>query len=425
MKLKTILIPITCLLLSASSIAQWEATNASNTTNNVISDFCEHNSSLYLTGYEEIKKWDANASQWNDVPYSGFQVYSQEYIRHLVSTGDHLYATKWNPYCAGNLVYKSADDGLTFVLDTVGLPRTPVCDSLPSTILALFSLPNGKIVAEFGANYYTKYPNDAAWVIDNSNERFMAFGATAWYRMSSSALFKSTDDGQTWTTTAATNFPPGLQPSVLEVNSETGRIYMNAKYGFDNVSLYSDDEGTTWDTLHVNDVLGNSVFGIAQIVTAMIAKGDYIVFGAEQNTNGSHPEIYISLDGGQTFASDTVGLPSNAGIEDPTDLHFYNDQLFLVFGSHEIYRKDAVLSTANIAQMSKLTVYPNPTNGFIQLKSEADIKSAVLYDLQGSIVVGAQLDVSGEMDLSNVGSGVYLLKVEIGSHQEIHRIVKH
>lgn len=425
MKSKVLVIKAFCLLLSSSVMAQWEATNHSSSTNNVILDFCEHNANLYTASYEGLKKWDASAEQWDSIPFTGFQIYPQEYIQQLVSAGNFLYATKWNPYCASNLVYKSSDDGLSFVLDTMGLPRAPVCDSLPSAILAMFSLPNGKVVIEFGANFYAKFPNDALWVIDNSHARYMAFGASAWYRMSTSALFKSTDEGQNWTTSAATSFPPGLQPSVLEVNSETGRIYMNAKYGFENISLYSDNEGTTWDTLPVNTILGNSWIGFSQIVQSLYAKGDYISFGAEQNANSTHSDVFVSFDGGQTFSTDTVGLRPNAGIEVPTDLHAYNDEIFLVFNSFEVYRKGAVLGVSELEEKSSVKLYPNPTNNLLYIQSEKEIERLILYDLQGNVVSNAEVNLSKSfIDMHSLESGIYLLKVMTGGHEEIQRIVK-
>lgn len=423
--MKSIFLSLTTLAVSTVSFAQWQATSASSTTNNVIQDFCEHQNSLYFSSYEGIKKWDAGSEQWNTVSFDGFELYSQEFVEHLVSTGDYLYATKWNPFCASNMVYKSSDNGLNFVPDTLGLPQNGACDSVPSAILAFFALPNGNLVAEFGADFYTKSPTDAGWVIDNDMRRYMTFSSTAWYKLTGSALNKSVDEGQTWTSTATTSFPPGMQPSVLEINSTTGRIYYNAKYGFDNVSLYTDDEGTTWDTLHVNDVLGNSWIGTEQIVHSLIAKGDEIVFGAEQNSNGSHPEIYASSDGGVTFSSDTIGLPSNAGIEYAIDFHLFNNELFLVFNSFEIYRKGEGLGISEIEHEVNISLYPNPTKDKIYLNSDKEIEAVSVYNLQGKLINHIAWNSSNSfVDISNVPNGIYFVKIRTKEIEVTRRIFK-
>ena len=420
-----ILCAFTLCLVNTALFSQWQPTNASNATNNSFTGLIEHNGSLYCSSYEGLKKWDTSSEQWNSVNFSGFEIGAQEYIEHLTSTGDYMYVTKWNAFCATNNVYKSSDDGNTFVVDTVGLPRNSVCDTVPASILAFFSLPNGRLVAEFGATFYTKLPTDAEWVVDGTLRRYMAFSPTTWYRLNSSALFKSTDEGQTWTTSAATSFPPGLQPSVLEVNSETGRIYMNAKYGFDNISLYTDNEGTTWDTLHVNDFLGNSYIGIPQIVRGLIAKGDYIVFGADQNANGSHSDVYVSTDGGVTFATDTVGLAPNAGIENVIELRFYNDELFMALNGNEIYRKGGIANISTTENLPVVSLYPNPSNDLVHLKSDREIDFIEIVDLQGNVVMKTVLNSStASLDLSNIVSGVYLVKIQSGNNGIIQRIVK-
>lgn len=424
--MKALLISLTLMTASTVSFGQWQATNASNQSNNVIQDFCEHQNNLYSSSYEGIKKWNVGLEQWDSVPASGIDLSGGGFIEDIVSTGDYLYATKWSPGCASHMVYKSADDGLTFTRDTLGLPKNGACDSVPNTILAFFSLPNGKIVAEFQTNFYTKNPTDAGWVVDNNMARFMAFNSNAWYKISSTKLYKSTDEGLTWTTLQGTGFPPGMQPTVLEINSETGRIYYNAKYGFDNVSLYTDDEGASWDTLHVNNVLGNSWIGISQMVQSLNAKGAEIVFGADQNVNGSHPEIYASYDGGVNFVPDTVGLPSNAGIEYAMDFHYYNDELFLIFNANEIYRKGAGLGISELKQDLIVSLYPNPANDKLYINSDEEIKTVSVYNLQGRLVNHRQWKLSDSfLDMSDIPSGTYLVKIRTNQAEATRRVVKY
>jgi hypothetical protein len=67
-----------------------------------------------------------------------------------------------------------------------------------------------------------------------------------------------------------------------------------------------------------------------------------------------------------------------------------------------------------------LTVFPNPSNGFIQLKLAKPIQedlSYSLYDVQGKQLLQSSMNrnnmAAQEVDLSSYKSGIYLLKVNI------------
>ncbi len=423
--MKKLLVLLNTLLYSTLAFCQWSPTNYSSATNNFITDFCEHNGNLYSSSYEQIKKWDPNAEIWINVSFAGFQVFNLEYIANIVSAGNYLYVTKFDPYCASGMVYKSSDDGLTFVADTMGLQKSAPCDSLPTTILALFSLPNGNMVAETGCCFYTKHPIDAMWVTSNSLVRYMAFSGSNWYKIGFDKLYKSTDQGTTWTTNAVTSFPPGIQPRTLSINEVTQRIYLNFNYGFDNVSLYTDNEGATWDTLAVNDYLGTSVFGTDQTLLSFYAAGNHILFGAEQNVNGSSLEVYESFDGGITFMADTNGLPINSGIEEPRKFHVFNNEIFMVTSGTEIFRKDEVLKIDELKSFAHVILYPNPSTNNVFIKSNFEVTSVEVIDLNGNQLKSIFWDkLEKSIDISTLQNGIYILKVYSDTQYILKRIVK-
>lgn len=61
----------------------------------------------------------------------------------------------------------------------------------------------------------------------------------------------------------------------------------------------------------------------------------------------------------------------------------------------------------------KATAYPNPTDGIINIESTDLIRSIQVYDLSGSLIIDRyNLENNKEMvDISNLQSGVYLLRV--------------
>ena len=66
-------------------------------------------------------------------------------------------------------------------------------------------------------------------------------------------------------------------------------------------------------------------------------------------------------------------------------------------------------------------VYPNPTPGPLTIQSFERIKRAVLYSLQGRPLV--QAENTGEVDLSGLAAGTYLLRVWIGDYPPVRRVV--
>ncbi|MCC5921689.1 MAG: T9SS type A sorting domain-containing protein [Cyclobacteriaceae bacterium] len=83
----------------------------------------------------------------------------------------------------------------------------------------------------------------------------------------------------------------------------------------------------------------------------------------------------------------------------------------------------SVVTSTNEGILSKLTVYPNPTNGMVHLKaSAAEITTLQLYDMSGSAQVTQlkQQAAQASIDISHLPFGVYILKVALGD--EVHQI---
>jgi len=79
--------------------------------------------------------------------------------------------------------------------------------------------------------------------------------------------------------------------------------------------------------------------------------------------------------------------------------------------------RDFLLSVDDYSLENSVSVYPNPTNDFINLKvsTSTNIKSAELFNIIGKQVIKA--GNTNTLDLTNLESGVYLLKVttDLGS----------
>lgn len=79
-----------------------------------------------------------------------------------------------------------------------------------------------------------------------------------------------------------------------------------------------------------------------------------------------------------------------------------------------------------VEDVNKISVYPNPVRDFVTIKSEgADLKSAAIFDMNGRQVMQERMDGSQtELNLSDLNSGTYILRIETRAGIESVRIIK-
>jgi hypothetical protein len=83
----------------------------------------------------------------------------------------------------------------------------------------------------------------------------------------------------------------------------------------------------------------------------------------------------------------------------------------------------AVLSTKAFSK-AELSIYPNPVNnGLVTIKSPlAGVKNIALFDAIGRNVLKTELTAEA-LDVSEIGAGLYLLKVTIGDRSAAHKLI--
>ncbi|MDZ7845531.1 MAG: T9SS type A sorting domain-containing protein [Owenweeksia sp.] len=92
-----------------------------------------------------------------------------------------------------------------------------------------------------------------------------------------------------------------------------------------------------------------------------------------------------------------------------------------------LFVEDCSIGISEVA-ISNLEVYPNPTNGNVQLevKTNGDqLQSLELYSMSGQLVMSRQLTgQKATVDLSSFADGLYNLKVTTNEGSELHRLRK-
>ena len=87
---------------------------------------------------------------------------------------------------------------------------------------------------------------------------------------------------------------------------------------------------------------------------------------------------------------------------------------------------DQLLNTMITNDRSDFAVYPNPTKGIFNIKSDDILIKAVLTDLTGKMVWSKQFQLQNEveMSISNLAQGIYHLKIQTEKGFYTHRILK-
>lgn len=164
--------------------------------------------------------------------------------------------------------------------------------------------------------------------------------------------------------------------------------------------------------LQVPTLSGNSAvhLSIAETYTANTGQASYnwtVVGGTIQSGQGTN-EITVLWDGGVAEGTVTVEVGDGEGCT--------KSQIMAVdIAGLGIYEADGL----------NVSVYPNPSNGQITVEMEnSGVASLSMLDLSGKLVHSEQFSGSNHrMDVSHIGSGLYLLKLETGNGEFLTKFV--
>ncbi|MEM6396210.1 MAG: T9SS type A sorting domain-containing protein [Bacteroidota bacterium] len=126
------------------------------------------------------------------------------------------------------------------------------------------------------------------------------------------------------------------------------------------------------------------------------------------------------------FGIELVGDPDEAPRSTAVDIDDDGDlDLFTFFGSQLLYQENvAPSSTSEQADQLELSLFPNPTDGLIELNTTERIARVEVSDLVGRQI----LSLSGplnELDLSSYPSGIYLMKIVTEDNRfQVYRLRK-
>lgn len=147
-------------------------------------------------------------------------------------------------------------------------------------------------------------------------------------------------------------------------------------------------------------------------------------------------KILKSIDGGTNWVE--IDLPFNAGVgtlgvgrnyKIGVDL---NSTLFLEYNDNTnpanngFYYWTDTLALNNLDNNPKITVYPNPTKGVLNISGETPIKTISIYNIVGQQLLFNKVDAATtcQINMSSLPKGVYLVQIEGENAMQTTKIVK-
>lgn len=227
-------------------------------------------------------------------------------------------------------------------------------------------------------------------------------------------MYKTTDSCNSLQLSfSTTQAGSGLNPSFSRmkfVDSTT------AIFTLDNLVLRTNDFGTTWDTVFI---------GSPSILwQSMDAKKNLVLIGGNNGT------ILTSVDSGLTYQTATVA-GANIKITDISIADAFRGIIYATCDNGHILKFKPNTASVTEYEKSGILIYPNPTVGALRLKfPDTKNENRIIYilDHTGQQLKSFNCNVSGNtsenIDISELKTGYYILKIKSNSKVDYFKILK-
>lgn len=220
-------------------------------------------------------------------------------------------------------------------------------------------------------------------------------GDNVWFGTSTGRIFKSANKGATWTvvSTPLSDFG-GTAASGKIALKDANTAWILSSLG----TVYSTTNGgTTWTTLPTTLSQVSDITYVPGTTSTLIAVG---------NGTGSS----ISNNGGTSWSTieNSNSIVSIAALNAST---IFGGGFNTSTTTGGVYKLTGSLAVNNIANQksTQMNIFPNPTKGEVNIKTDKKIKSTSVIDLSGKVISRGN---SEKVNLSSVAKGTYLLQVE-------------
>lgn len=222
-------------------------------------------------------------------------------------------------------------------------------------------------------------------------------------------IFKTEDSGQTWAELS----------TGLELISDTDYIYELKRNPLNSQQMaiatsqgvfLSEDEGQTWTQIY--DEFPMNTVEFSPYAAGKIVASSHFEDGTAYPA--SEAKTVYTTDGGEIWSE--IGTEELGYLQTGYTKIMFNDEnsadayyAVLDLGLVKYSLDLTTLGTHESALGSGITIYPNPTNGILNFRTDSDVQNAVVYDLSGRKISEYN---SSQINISSFPKGIYLVKIQ-------------
>lgn len=221
-----------------------------------------------------------------------------------------------------------------------------------------------------------------------------------------------------------------------------------------NQSLYVAKFNTDGDALWANSSKGNGLYMAENIAAARDGSRFLIVgefndsaFGFDDltftNQGGDDAFLIEFDDNGNATGAESIG---GSDYEQCKGLHVDDYYAVYIAGGFSsssvevgsftltnpnptkddafVARRGGDLGVSDVSNPAIIQVYPNPSNGTFNLKSDSNIKSVEVLNMTGQLIYASKVSAKDfEINLQSRPAGVYILKVQTDKGSEVKKLI--
>tara|TARA_B100001939_G_scaffold282210_1_gene251201 strand:- start:297 stop:1244 length:948 start_codon:yes stop_codon:yes gene_type:complete len=181
-------------------------------------------------------------------------------------------------------------------------------------------------------------------------------------------------------------------------------------YILDSIDMASWNSGAAYFTSDIYTLTQNDV-----------NQGYFDIPVLYQNSDGSwsHLDVFPGnyyaavelFSAGNTF---DIRIEDDATVPQPawqSSIYYPNDQVYSNGNAFAIQLMLGANTSVNETVLENVSVYPNPSNGIINIKSSSDFLDVNVFDISGKIVHNTTLNGNYSIDLSELDNGSYIIEL--------------
>ncbi len=146
----------------------------------------------------------------------------------------------------------------------------------------------------------------------------------------------------------------------------------------------------------------------------LVAGKTYLMY--VKKTTGTN-RLYVSGSAGDNDYGTVCYGPFGAGAA----VNWYNG---FTWAPHIRANFDPSLAIQNVSLLDGISVYPNPSEGIITITNDNNIENTIIvFDLTGKKVASKVSSSTTTLDLSSMGTGVYMVEVSNQNGKKLERVI--